>query len=241
MPVKKARTSEAEKKILRKIHTHGSYTPSGAADEALWRGLIGRGLIVGQGAFDGGFRVGESALHVVGEVPNTDWREGMEARKKKRAAAKKKKKKAKRAMRNPRKKYIGHMGDMGPIEHGGGIIYQIGDQSPEILYFQPWGDGSEHLSVYNWPVDDPRDDLGWVDWGLVSRTFDLSMREIDDLLDSPNTLKRAAAYELAGMYGGFAELTAGYETTTTIPKAERKYGRMVDAAIRAASKARTRI
>jgi hypothetical protein len=133
------------------------------------------------------------------------------------------------------------MGDMSPIEHGGGIIYQIGSQAPEVLYFQPWDDGEDHVSVYEWSVDDPLVWLDWVNWSDVGRTMGLSQGEIADLVTSKDPLKQAAAYELAGMHYGFAELTAGYETTTTIPKAERKYGRMVDAAIRAAARARTRI
>lgn len=132
------------------------------------------------------------------------------------------------------KKYIGIIGDVNPIEHWGGIIYDAG-YGPHVTYFQSYED---MVSVYDFPIEDNvLEDLNWVDWNAVAKSIGMPVSELKEHAVSPNVFARASVYEAVGGYYGFGELDP-YAEEMTIKQAERKWGRAVDAAHRAQSKAR---
>lgn len=136
-----------------------------------------------------------------------------------------------------RRKYIGVIGDMNPIEHWGGVIYDAG-YGPHMTYFQSYdAEGEEMVSVYDFPIDDNAlEDLNWVDWDAVASYIDMDVDELKGHATSNNILARASVYEAVGSYQGFGELDPNQQEMT-LKSAEGKYGRAVDAAHRAERKA----
>lgn len=135
-----------------------------------------------------------------------------------------------------RRKYYGIIGDQSPIEHWGGIVYDQG-YGPQVTYFQSYDD--DKVSIYTFNVeDDVVADLDWADWAGVASFSGMDVAELKKYGRSKNLLARAQVYETVAGYHGFGELDP-YPEETTIAKAERQWGRAVDAAHRAASKRRS--
>lgn len=68
-------------------------------------------------------------------------------------------------MSQPEWKYVGHIGDVDPIAHGGGFVYidTTGVYAPQLVYFEPGSDedwheteGATPLQVYRFDLDPPR-------------------------------------------------------------------------------------
>lgn len=127
-------------------------------------------------------------------------------------------------------KFHGVIGDMNPIEHSGGVVYDNGS-GPEVLYFQDWGeDGEVRVTVSRFSVEDNvLEDLTWVDWEGVASSIDMDPEELKGHATSSNVLARAQVYETVGMYCGFRELDA-YPQELTLEQAENEFGEFVDRA-----------
>ena len=139
------------------------------------------------------------------------------------------------------KKYIGHIGDMDPIEHWGGIIYDAG-YGPHLTYFQSWFNESANrhqVTVYDFPIeDDVVKDLDWVNWDDVANSIGMDVEKLKGYGRSDNIFARASTYEAVAGYYGFHELDSDPQEMT-MGRANQKYGRAVAAALRAEQKART--
>ena len=139
------------------------------------------------------------------------------------------------------KKFYGIIVDVNPIEHWGGVVYDQGN-GPALLYFQSYDgdsgdddDDSTMVSVYNVFIeDDVVEDLSWVDWDAVARTNDMDVAELKRYAKDPNVLARADVYATVASHYGWSQIDDGQEMT--LKQAEKKYGRMVDAAHRAQNK-----
>lgn len=138
------------------------------------------------------------------------------------------------------RRYIGVIGDVNPIEHQGGVIYDAG-YGPHLLYFQPWSDeGDDMVSVYEIPIgDDVLEDLSWVDWNEVADFIGMDESELRSHARSDNVHARASTVEAVGSYYGFGELDPQV-IDVTYEHAEDKWGDAVDAAHRAQQEARQR-
>lgn len=138
-----------------------------------------------------------------------------------------------------RGKPIGVIGDMSPIEHGGGIVFRRPGGQYSLLYFQAYN-GDELVSVYDIEIDDDvLSDLDWASWEAIAKFIDMPVSELKGHARSDNVMARASVYEAIGSYQGFGNLDPNQQEMK-LSTAEGKWGRSVDAAHRAQSKARTR-
>ncbi len=132
-----------------------------------------------------------------------------------------------RRKKNPKDwKPIGVIGDMNPIEHWGGIVYET-PYGIEMLYFQE-SEGTVYVHRID-ISDDVIADLNWVDWKDVSSYTGVSVTELKEAARSDNALARAQVYEAVGSYHGFSELDLEPEVLS-LEAAEKKYGADADAA-----------
>lgn len=123
--------------------------------------------------------------------------------------------------------FHGIIGDVNPIEHDGGVVFDRGN-GPEVLYFQGWTDeyGEDRVTVFEFTVVE---ELDWVDWDSVSRSYGIYVDELKALGRSPDVLARAEAYNCIASYYGFRELDPN-PRELTLEKAEREFGEFVDQA-----------
>ena len=128
-------------------------------------------------------------------------------------------------------KFHGVIGDMNPIDHDGGVVYQEGDQSPQVVYFQNWSDEEcSRVTVSRFCVEDNvLEDLTWVDWGAVASSIGMEEEEFRGHAVSDNVLARAQVYESVAGYCGFINLD-GYPLEMTREEVEDEYGTFVDEA-----------
>jgi len=124
--------------------------------------------------------------------------------------------------------YFGVIGDMNPIDHGGGVVFDAGEGSgPCMTYFQPW---EGNVSVYTIFIgEDVGSELDWTDWAGLASWSGIEESEMKEHAVSPNVLARASVYESVGGYHGFANLDHE-ERTLTAEQAEEEFGALVDAA-----------
>ena len=127
-------------------------------------------------------------------------------------------------------KFHGIIGDMNPIDHGGGVVFQNGeDQSPEVLYFSGWHDDEgPRVTVSTFCVEDNvLEDLNWVDWDSVASCIGMDVAELKGYAVSDNVLARAQVYESVAGHSGFGELDS-QPRELTLEQAEKEYGEFVD-------------
>jgi hypothetical protein len=127
-------------------------------------------------------------------------------------------------------KFYGIIGDVNPIDHDGGVVYQNGeDQSPEVLYFQGWHDDEgPRVTVSSFNVEDNvLEDLPWVDWDSVASCIGMDVEELKGYAVSDNVLARAQVYESVAAHSGFGELDT-YPRHMSLEEAEKEYGEFVD-------------
>lgn len=134
-------------------------------------------------------------------------------------------------------KFYGVIGDMNPIDHGGGVVFE-GDYGPELIYFQGWSDDNgPRVTVSRFSVEENvPDDLDWVDWEAVARSIDVEAEALNSYGTGSNVLARAQVYEAVGMYCGFGELDP-QPLELTLEEAEEQYGDFVDRAHESSRKA----
>jgi len=133
--------------------------------------------------------------------------------------------------------YYGIIGDMSPLEHQGGVVFE-GDCGPELIYFQPWGDGGEkRVSVYTTTVDDDllEDHHWWSSaWEMLARSYGLKVEELREYAGSEDPLVRAQVLEILAGYYGWSEFDETPEEMT-LEEAEAEYEEIVTAAQQAAN------
>jgi len=134
------------------------------------------------------------------------------------------------------RKYIGTLGDINPIEHGGAIVYQSPYGGFEMMYFEPVEDD---VYVYDQIGLDKylAEDLSPSDWENLASYIGMSVSELKALdFSDPMILGELAM--IIGEYSGFENALNADAEMMTIKQAERKYGRAVDAAHAAANRRR---
>jgi len=123
-------------------------------------------------------------------------------------------------------KPIGIIGDVNPIEHWGGIVYET-SYGPQLLYFQ---ESEDTVYVHNVTIeDDVWADVNWADINEIAQYTGVSTEELREAGSSSNPLARAQVYEAIASYNGWSNFDDQPETMT-VKQAERKYGSAVDAA-----------
>lgn len=131
-------------------------------------------------------------------------------------------------------KFHGTLGDVNPIEHDGGVVYDSG-YGVEVLYFQNAEEDSR-VTVIRFAVkDDAVDDLSWADWDAVASFIGMDVDEFKGDGASENPVTRARVYEGVGGYHGFSNLDS-YPREMTRDEAEAEYGPFVDEAHEALKK-----
>ena len=128
-------------------------------------------------------------------------------------------------------KFHGIIGDCNPIEHGGGVVYQEGEQSPEVLYFQGWeDDDGPRVTVSRFCVEENvLTDLNWADWAGTASFIGIETVALKEYATVPNVLVRAQVYESVASYAGFINLDSE-PRELTLEEAEKEYGEFVDQA-----------
>lgn len=127
-------------------------------------------------------------------------------------------------------KFHGVIGDMNPIEHDGGVVFD-GDYGTMVLYFQGWSDDNgERVTVSTVSVEDNvLEDLNWVDWDAVASCIGMDVEELKGHALSDNVLARAQVYESVAGYYGWGELDPN-PSELTLEEAEEEHGAFVDQA-----------
>lgn len=134
-------------------------------------------------------------------------------------------------MKTNNTKFHAVIGDLNPIEHDGGVVFDRG-HGPEVVYFQGWHHDEEgpQVCVATFMVeDDVLEDLDWVDWKSVA---DLNGMEVDELkkwAKSEDVVDRALVYERVAAYCGYGELDS-QRRDMPLEEAEKEFGEFVDAA-----------
>lgn len=127
-------------------------------------------------------------------------------------------------------KVYGGIGDINPLEHGGGVVVDSGEGA-ELFYFVPDED-LEHLGVdtgkvevYRVLLEDPEEALCFVDWAQVARY----VGEEEEVLrgTGESVVARALVYETVGHYYGFANLDDN-PLVLDAQEAEKRFGPLVD-------------
>jgi hypothetical protein len=126
-------------------------------------------------------------------------------------------------MKGIRRVIVGHLGDVRPIDYGGGVVVRVsqGGRSHLILEHTD-GMESEHpeaaglsdaqerraeLTVYRRDIaDDVLADLNWVNWKAVSSSQGIGLDTIESDARSADPMLRAFVYELAASHHGWHEL-----------------------------------
>ncbi len=109
---------------------------------------------------------------------------------------------------------IGILGDVSPVEHGGGILYHDPtDDTYRVIYFEPYVSGrrEEMINVYAFGIAGPGDvldDLSWVDWDSIASSSGISVEDLKAAADSKDPMVRARLYEEVGQIDGFLNLDA---------------------------------
>jgi hypothetical protein len=113
--------------------------------------------------------------------------------------------------RQPKWKAIGHIGDVDPIAHGGGFIYEdaTGVYAPEMTYFEPSSDEAWHkmqgntpLTIYRILIErDSTQEWWYSKLTEVARCCGQSLEDCQALANG-STLQRAFLYgELISYFG----------------------------------------
>lgn len=127
-------------------------------------------------------------------------------------------------------KFHGIIGDMNPIEHGGGVVFDRG-HGPEMLYFQDWaGEEGPRVSVYEFTIaENVIEELTWVEWESVASCIGMDVKELKEHAVSENVLARASVYQAVGAHSGFREFD-WQPQELTMNQAEVEFGKFVDRA-----------
>lgn len=133
-------------------------------------------------------------------------------------------------------KFFGIIGDVNPIEHSGGVVFQDltnaeGEEAaPEVLYFDSWtnAEGEDRVTLYRFCVDFNLLDESWVDVEAICNYCDLDEAAFRKASNSENPLARACVYEAVASYNGYS-LFDDTPQEMTLEEAEEKYGDFVDA------------
>jgi hypothetical protein len=112
------------------------------------------------------------------------------------------------------------IGDVDPFQHDGGIIYRHDDRY-FMRYFETYGD--DRVSVFTFDIDEPWEDLTWVEWAKVADTHGRLLSELEKDAKSDDVLTRAEVYrDVAGHYG-FSEFDS-YPDHMSSEEAQKRYG-----------------
>lgn len=144
----------------------------------------------------------------------------------------------------PQWRRIGSVGDVNPIDHGGGYVYSDlnGDYPPEIEWIQPSGEDESgdpiNWLVYRWVLDrctwtngilsdNPYhpDSPAWFAkslWGICETIGQPKRQMITDLC-SPDANVRALAYLEIAQYHGFGNFDEYPLTFTDRDEIEKRY------------------
>lgn len=127
-------------------------------------------------------------------------------------------------------KFHGIIGDLNPIEHDGGVVYEK-DHGVEVLYFKGWHDDEgPRVTVSRFSVEgNVIEDLDWAEWKGVASYIGMPEEELRGYAVSDNVLARAQVYESVAQYCGFINLD-GEPQELTLEQAEEQYGKFVDEA-----------
>lgn len=127
-------------------------------------------------------------------------------------------------------KFHGIIGDMNPIEHDGGVVFDRG-HGVEVRMFRGWADDEgARVTVSEFTVgDNVLEDLTWVSWKSVASYIGMEVEELKGHAVSDNVLARAQVYESVGSLYGFGEFDSQPQELT-LEQAEKEYGAFVDRA-----------
>jgi hypothetical protein len=126
-------------------------------------------------------------------------------------------------MKGIRRTIIGHLGDVNPIDHGGGVVvrvyqggrshvilehtYGMDVEHPGSVAYSPAQERSAHLTVYRRDIeDDVIANLSWVNWQAVTTSQGAYPTTLQKDARSKDPMLRALVYEMAASHYGWHEL-----------------------------------
>jgi hypothetical protein len=133
---------------------------------------------------------------------------------------------------------LGQIGDVNPIDFGGGVVSLDADRRATLEYTYGveteypaetgTGEGIEHLTLQVYQVDLGSDgdeflsDLDWVDWPAVASFTGMDVAELRQGARSKKALTRALVAADVGSFFGFSELDQ-YPAFFTVAELERRW------------------
>ncbi len=130
-----------------------------------------------------------------------------------------------------RASWIGHVGDVSFLDHGGGPVYPDGHGSYDLEYVEPPADDGPSFDSpkARWTIYRVNLDAHWIDWvkwADVARSAGMTAMELKRLAASKDPMKRAYAFETVVGYHGWYALDQ-YPMTLTRAEVEARYGETV--------------
>jgi hypothetical protein len=123
-------------------------------------------------------------------------------------------------------RYHGTIGDLNPIEHGGGVV-SSNKYGFWLHYFDPVED---EVYVYLVPIPEPHEFLltfDWVDWKAVANACGCEPEELRGHATSKNPLARAHMIETITFHYGWVEFDDS-PAVLSLEEAEQQWGPLVD-------------
>lgn len=95
---------------------------------------------------------------------------------------------------------IGTIGDVNPLDYGGGFVYRDDDGGHSIEWYEPEDDTNEDCAilVYRFPIDGGAE--SWMDLASVASSADHASIAEDFKSDNP-VVRAYAFWSVAGHYG----------------------------------------
>jgi hypothetical protein len=132
----------------------------------------------------------------------------------------------------PQWQFIGHVGDIDPISHGGGLIYKdtTGKYCPEMTWFEPapeeeWKEKGELAKVTIYRIlleNDSTKEWWYKSLNTIAEWSGISYETLLDLSTSPDPMEKAWVYEQLLRYFGPENFDSD-PTKMTEAEAEEKY------------------
>ena len=132
------------------------------------------------------------------------------------------------ALKQRELKPVAVLGDVSPIEYGGGVLYE-GPDGYELHYFDV-DEERNTVALYRFDVAaDVAEDLSWVDdWEQIAETHGMEREELTHRLTSNDPRERAMVYVDVANYHGWQNFGSGLGDS--IKRMDKRYGEDIDKA-----------
>lgn len=109
---------------------------------------------------------------------------------------------------------VGTIGDVNPLDYGGGIVYRDKVGALSLEWYEPEDEDNEDSPITCYRVDLDHGAESWMALGAVAKTCDESELELRAAFDSPDPVRLAHAFWSVAMYHGWHNLDSDPLTLT---------------------------